>query len=490
MSSDRGRATDGQTSQSTQAGKQTDRPVDGQPDSQPGGQHQGAPGAFPLSAQPPGPPPPGDWRLLGAEIRASIAYADALAEAGAFSRGECDQIVKSLKQIEADYRGGRWRPDERDLFAALDERLEQIGGPGVSKFNAARARGEQTMTTLRLWLLDEMEALVEVVADIQRALIDQAEGHVGALMPGYTHFQPAQVVSCSHWLLSYFWMLTRDQDRLAAAIGRASVCPLGSGLLAGSPYPIDRAALAVALGFSDAAANSMDAVSDMDFAAEFLFVAVMLGIHLSRFAEDLTLYANPALGFVSIDPQYSAGAGLQQNNPEAVELSRGKAGRLLGELTGFLSTLKSLPSAYNQDTQENRAVLFLAADTLTSLLNVMNSVIRSLTINPDRMVDALDERMLSGDVVDYLVTRGVGHREARAIVDRLNQKAERTNRPLSDLELSVFQAESPVFDADLFATLDFNRSATRRSTLGGTAPAAVRAQIRQALDWLVEAGLE
>jgi len=434
---------------------------------------------------------PDDWRLIGAEIATEIAYAQALVEPGVLTEAERDTIIAGLKQIEDEYSKGEFKPGDGDMFSAVEDRLLAIAGSVAGKLNAGRSRNEQTMTTLRLWLLDEMESISENLANIQKALISTAEGHIGTLMPGYTHFQPAQVVSCAHWLLSFFWMLARDQERLVGAIGRISVCPLGSGSLAGTPYRIDREALADALRFGGVTMNSMDAVGDLDFAAEFLFTATLIGIHLSRLAEDLILYSNPALGFIAIDKQYSSGSALMphKRNPEAVELSRGKAGRLLGELAGFLSTLKGLPSTYNQDTQENRRALFMAADVLREMLGIMGGVIDTLEIHTDRMRDALSEQILGSDLADYLVTRGVAYKDAYGIVDKLSEKAESSSTPLSEMPLADFQALSAAFDADVFAIFDYSRSVAQRATIGGTAPGALRTQIRQALDWLLEAGL-
>ncbi len=430
-----------------------------------------------------------DRRLLDAEIRASSAYADALVEPGILTSAERETIVNALKEIKTEFE--TQPPAEPDLFTAIESRLTQIAGPVAGKLNAGRSRNEQTVTTLRLWLSDEMQTLGEAIAEIQQALIQQAEGHVGTLMPGYTHFQPAQVVSCSHWLLSYFWMLTRDQERLTAVIGRTSVCPLGSGSLAGTPYRIDRRAMAQAMGFGGVTENSMDAVGDLDFGAEFLFVASMIGMHLSRLAEDLILYSNPALGFVTVDAQYTAGSMLMphKRNPTVVELSRGKAGHLLGNLIGFMSTLKGLPSTYNQDTQENRQALFDGVDVLTSMLTIMEGVVRTLTIHPDRMWEALTEQTLASDLADYLVARNVPYREAYQIVERLAERADQKNLQISEMDLSELQAESPAFDADVFAIFDYSRSAAQRGTIGGTAPNAIRAQIRQAVTWLTENGL-
>lgn len=433
----------------------------------------------------------GDWRLFDAEIRASSAYAKALVDPGVLTSAERDAIVGGLEQIRKEHDDHTLDQSAPDVFAAIETRLEQIAGSVAGKLNAGRSRNEQVMTVLRLWLLDEMESIGESVAAVQRVLIQQAESHVATLMPGYTHFQPAQVVSCAHWLLSYFWMLTRDQERLTGVIGHTSSSPLGSGSLAGTSYRIDRRALAHDMGFSQVTENSMDAVGDSDFAAEFLFVAAMLGIHLSRLAEDLILYSNPALGFLTMDARYTVGSALtpHKRNPEAVELSRGKAGRLLGNLTGFISTLKGLPSTYNQDTQENRQTLFDGVDTLIGMLEIMEGVIETLTIHPDKMWNALDERILASDLADYLVSRAVPYRDAYRMVERLIEKADQSDRLISEMTLAEFQAESPVFDADVFAVFDYSRSAAQRGTIGGTASAAIRAQIRQANNWLTENGL-
>jgi argininosuccinate lyase len=431
----------------------------------------------------------GDWRLLSAEIRASTAYANALVDPGILTPDERDKIVAALGHLETDLKPD---PPDQDVFNAIDTQLQAAAGAVAGKLNAGRSRKEQVITALRLWLMDEMESLGESTAAVQRALLAQAESHVATLMPGYTHFQPAGVVSGGHWLLSYFWMLARDQERLTGVIGRTSTSPLGSGALAGSAYRIDRKALGSAIGFSSVTENSLDAVGDTDFAAEFLFVASLIGIHLSRLAEDLIIFSNPAFGFITIDDQYT-GASLtapSKRNPEAVELSRAKAGRLLGELAAFLSTLKGLPSAYSQDAQENRSALYTAVDTLETMLTTMQGVIETLTIHPDKMYAALNEKMLIGDVIDYLVARGTSYTEAYPIVEKLLDRAEKAGVPVSQLKLSDFQAETPTFDADVFAIFDYSRSAAQRATIGGTAPSAIRAQIRQANNWLMETGLE
>jgi argininosuccinate lyase len=433
-------------------------------------------------------PPADDWRLFKAEIKVNSAYAKALA-GSALSDEERDMLVGALAQIEADFDAGDLTTAEADPRTFLDERLAEGAGDAAEKFFAARANAESDLTALRMWLLDEIERIVQAIADIQKALIQQAESHVGTLMPGYIHLQPAQPVSCAHWLLSYFWMLARDQDRLTAAIGRAGVSPLGSGLLAGSPHALDRRALATAMGFGEVTPNSIDAVSDLDFAAEFLFIAALIGAHLNRLASDLILYSNPTLGFVVIDADYISGVG-ENTTDTTIERARGQTGRLLGEMTGLLSALQALPGGYVADTHEARRTLYAAIDMLNALCETIEGALISLDIRPDRMLDALTERLLASDLTDYLVERGVKLREARQIVNRLLDQAETKNTTLGEMNLQDLQAHTPKFDSEVFVRLDYTRSAARHATIGGTAPAAIRAQLRQALDWLIEAGLE
>jgi argininosuccinate lyase len=305
-------------------------------------------------------------------------------------------------------------------------------------------------------------------------------------MPGYTHLQPAQPVLFSHWLMSYFWMLQRDHERLADCAARASLSPLGAGAIAGNPFPIDRDALAAELGLKGISANSMDAVSDRDHAAEFLFCAALTGAHLSRLAEDLILYASPGFGFIRIGEAYTTGSSLmpQKRNPDSMELVRGKTGRLYGNLTALLTVLKGLPSTYNKDMQEDKEALFDSADTLLMTLPITAGVIASLTPHPERMRAALEEGLLATDLAEYLVRKGLPFREAHHVIGRLVRRAESEGVPLSALPLEAMGAESGLFDADVSAVFDMDLSVSRRNIPGGTAPEAVRAQIEGARDWL------
>ncbi len=320
-----------------------------------------------------------------------------------------------------------------------------------------------------------MRALVDLI----RAAAARAEAEMDVLMPGYTHLQPAQPVRWSHWLLSHAWAWQRDRERLADLLKRVNILPLGSGALAGCPFLIDRAALAVDLGFAAASLNSMDAVSDRDFVAEFLFWAALTSVHLSRWAEDLILWSSREFGFVTLADTYSTGSSLmpQKKNPDAAELLRGKAGRLVGRVTGLLVILKGLPSSYDKDLQEDKEPLFDAVDTLALALPVAQGVLETLTIHPDRMAAALGDELLATDLADALVSAGVPFRQSHHLVGQAVRRAEELGCALRDLSLAELQAISPHFTAEMSAIWDFERSVEQRAAMGGTARASVEAQI-------------
>jgi argininosuccinate lyase len=301
-------------------------------------------------------------------------------------------------------------------------------------------------------------------------------------MPAYTHLQRAQPVAAAHWMLAHFWPLERDRERLDGCAARAAVLPLGAGAIAGTPLAVDRAALAADLGFRTTSQNSVDAVSDRDFVAEFLFCAAMIGVHLSRLAEDIILYSTSEFGFVTLDDAYSTGSSLmpQKKNPDSFELLRGKAGRLIGDLVGVLAMLKGLPAAYDKDLQEDKQPLFDAADTLELALPVAAGAIATARFNTERMRAALDDAMLATDLADYLVGRGVPFREAHKAVGALVREAEARGVGLSQLPLDVFRAANAAFGEDTLEMFDFARSAAARRVSGATAPEAVRQQIERA----------
>jgi argininosuccinate lyase len=313
-------------------------------------------------------------------------------------------------------------------------------------------------------------------------VIEKAAAHLGVLMPGYTHLQQAQPVLFSHWLMAAFWKLERDRERLEDAADRARVCPLGAGALAGNPFDVDRQGLAQALGFDRPTPNSIDAVNDRDYVVEFLGWAALTQTHLSSLAEDLIIWSTRAFGFVEIDDAYATGSSLmpQKKNPDSLELIRGKTGRVVGHLTGLLTTLKGLPTAYNKDLQEDKEALFDVLDTLKMELPLVTGVIQTLKIDEARMAAALDEAMLATDLADYLVRKGLPFRETHHLVGQVVRRAEDEGVALSQLDLETYQAVSPEFQADVYEVFNFNRSVEARSAEGGTAPKAVGAQIDQA----------
>ena len=425
-----------------------------------------------------------DWRLYAADIRGSMAYAKALARAGIVTDEERGLLIEGLSQVLAEFEGGTFQPapGDEDIHTAVERRLQELIGPVAGKLHTGRSRNDQVVTDVRLYLMDHLDRLDGLLGDLQAAIVEQAGAHLELLMPGYTHLQRAQPVRFSHWLLSYFWMLQRDRERLRDARQRTTVCPLGSGALAGHSLDIDRESLAGELGFEAISENSIDAVSDRDFILESLAAAAILGIHLSRLAEDLTLYCSAEFAFVELDEAYSTGSSLmpQKKNPDSVELMRGKAGRLVGNLVSLLVTLKGLPSAYDKDLQEDKEPLFDTLDTVELALPVAAGMIRTLSVNADRMRAALDDSMLATDLADYLVRKGVPFRQAHDIVGRVVRYGIEQDKRLRDLSLAEWETVSPLFEADVADVFDFERAVERKASRGGTARSAVEAQIARA----------
>jgi argininosuccinate lyase len=317
-------------------------------------------------------------------------------------------------------------------------------------------------------------------------LIERAEKDMGIILPGYTHLQRAQPILLSHWWLSHFWPLERDRQRFLQLRQRTSVLPLGAGALAGAPFPVDRPFLAKQLGFAQVAPNSLDAVSNRDFIAEFLFNASLVGVHLAHMAEMLIVFSTAEFGFIELSDAYSTGSSLmpQKKNPDPLELTRGKAGTIIGRLAGFLTTLKGLPSAYDKDLQEDKQPLFETADTLCLMLPVVSGLLASLQVRPQHMQAALDPAMLATDLADYLVERGIPFRQAHAIAGQCVRRANDLALPLSALPLHEFKAIHAIFQEDVAGVFDFAASVARRSVEGGTAPEAVKAQLISAREAL------
>ncbi len=425
-----------------------------------------------------------DHVLYTEDIEGSIVYARALADAGVITQDEAEAIIAGLQQVmqELDADIFEWQEGDEDIHTAVERRLTEIVGEVGGKLHTGRSRNDQVATDFRLWSMRAADDLASELRLLQSALIDVAELHVDTLMPGYTHLQPAQPITAAHWLMSFFWMLERDQDRLRSARARMSECPLGSGALAGNPFPIDRQQIAADLGFDGPSANSLDAVSDRDFVADLLYVISLGAIHLSRLAEDILIYSNPAFDFITLDDRYSTGSSLmpQKRNADPMELMRGKTGRLIGNLTGFLATLKALPSGYNKDLQEDKEALFDSLETLYRLLPVVTATVSSLQINVEAMANALTDDLLATDLADYLARKGLVFRQAHHVVGAIVGLAAERRVTLSQLDLTAFKSISPVFDEDVSQVFDFRQSVGQRSSIGGAAPSAVRDQIAKA----------
>jgi argininosuccinate lyase len=429
-----------------------------------------------------------DRRLYAADIAGSIAYAGALARAGLISEEELTALVEGLEQVRGEFDTGTFEiaPGDEDIHTAVERRLGELVGEVAGKLHTGRSRNDQVATDLRLFMLDEMAALRGALLDLQWAIVEQAEANMAVVMPGYTHLQQAQPVLFSHWLMAFFWKLGRDRERLADVEKRTRVCPLGAGALAGSPFSIDRKALAETLGFDAISENSMDAVGDRDYVVEFLSWAALTQVHLSNLAEDLIVWASREFGFVQIDDAYATGSSLmpQKKNPDSLELMRGKSGRVIGHLTGLLTTLKGLPTAYNKDLQEDKEALFDTIDTLKTELVIATGVVRTLKVDGERMEAALDDAMLATDLADYLVRRGVRFRLSHHLVGRAVQRAEALGVSLKELDLREYRAIHPAFAEDVYAVFNFGRSVEARAVEGGTAPAAVCVQIERARERL------
>ncbi|HVP21905.1 MAG TPA: argininosuccinate lyase [Anaerolineaceae bacterium] len=425
-----------------------------------------------------------DWRLAPYDIQGSIAWANGLAAAGVLTGSEAAEIIRGLELVlhEVESETFAFQPADEDVHTAVERRLTELIGPVAGKLHTGRSRNDQVVTDFRLWMMSAIDAASLQLQELQSALLARAESDFGLLINGYTHFQRAQPILLSHWWLSHFWPLAADRQRLAQLRQRTSVLPLGSGALAGVPYPVDRALLAQALGFEQVSPNSLFAVSDRDFVAEFLFCCSLVAVHLSRLSEALILYSTAEYGFIELSEAYSTGSSLmpQKKNPDPLELSRAKAGTLLGRLSGFLAVLKGLPSAYDKDLQEDKQPAFEASDTLALMLPVISGCIRTLTVHPDRIQAALDPALLATDLADYLVRKGIPFRKAHHLVGKVVQRARQLNVAINQLPLVEFRQIDPAFDEYVFSVFDFNISIALRSAPGGTAPDAVKAQIDQA----------
>ena len=429
-----------------------------------------------------------DRRLWQADIHGSQAYAQALARAGLLTANEAEQIVAGLEQVAGEWRAEQFevKAGDEDIHTANERRLTELTGPVAGKLHTGRSRNDQVATDLRLWLREELKTSEQALRTLIEVATERAENEIDLLMPGYTHLQPAQPTRWSHWLLSHTCAWQRDAQRLQDLLPRVNLLPLGNGALAGNPFPIDRDWLAQELGFAAPTPNSLDGVSDRDFVAETLFWATMTMLHISRWAEDLIIYSSREFGFVTLADAYSTGSSLmpQKKNPDSLELLRGKAGRVFGDMSGLLMTLKGLPSTYNKDLQEDKEPLFDAMETLAGALPIAAGALATLTVNRDKMAQALVPEMLATDLAEYLVRKGVPFRETHDLAGEAVALAESGGIALSDLTLTALRSLHPAFDEDVLAIWSYERSVEQRDVRGGSSRRAVREQIDELRRWL------
>jgi argininosuccinate lyase len=423
-----------------------------------------------------------DWRLAPYDLAGSRAHARVLHRAKLLSDDELAKILVALDDLDHAARTGAFRPtvEDEDVHTALErgllERLGSLGG----KLRAGRSRNDQVATDFRLYLRDHVRQIVCRLLELQAALMDQAEAHVDSPAPGFTHLQHAQPVSFAHELLKHCQAFVRDVERFQDWDRRAALSPLGAGALAGSSLPLDPLATAAELGFSGAMANSIDAVSDRDFAAEFLFASSLLGVHLSRLGEEVCLWASREFGWASLDDRYATGSSImpQKKNPDIAELIRGKSGRIIGNLTGLLATLKGLPFAYNRDLQEDKEPVFDTVDTLLLVLPATAGMIGTMTFDAERMAASAPEGFaLATDVAEWLVRAGVPFRDAHEIAGRCVRYCEERGKELWDLTDGELTAISPHLTPEVREVLSVSGALASRSAFGGTAPERVAEQL-------------
>ncbi len=432
-----------------------------------------------------------DRRLAPYDIEGSRAWARALARAGLLTEAERDALLKGLDAVEREIADGTfpYRPELEDIHLNVERRLQELVGPAGGKLHTGRSRNDQIALDERLYLKDVAGRADRGLRDTQAALIERAAATVDAPMPGYTHLQRAQPIVLGHHLLAYVFMLERDRERLRACRMRADVLPLGSGALAGTGFPIDREALARDLGFAAVSPNSLDAVSDRDYIVEYLAAAAIIGMHLSRLAADLTLWATVEFGFVEFGDAFATGSSImpQKKNPDVAELIRGKSGRFTGNLVSVLTTMKGLPLAYNSDMQEDKEPFFDSVDALEAILGVLPPMLASLTFRLDRMRQAAGEQFATAtDLADYLVRKGLPFRDAHEVVGRVVRWALDAGKTLETVSLEELRRFSDRFASDVSAALTVEASLRARAVSGGTAPEAVRRQLVVARSFLEE----
>lgn len=431
-----------------------------------------------------------DQRLAQADIRASLAHAQMLSEQGIISSADFDAIVEGMAKIKAeiDRHEFVWSVDLEDVHLNIERRLTLLIGDAGKRLHTARSRNDQVATDIRLWLRDVIDSQYELLQQLQQALVGQACAHTNTVMPGFTHLQVAQPVSFAHHLLAYVEMFSRDAERLIDLRRRVNRLPLGAAALAGTSFPIDRKRVAALLAFDGLCENSLDAVSDRDFAIEYCAAASLIAVHLSRLSEELVLWMSPNIGFIDLPDRFCTGSSImpQKKNPDVPELARGKTGRVVGHLMGLLMLMKSQPLAYNKDNQEDKEPLFDTADTISDSLLIFIDLVAGIVVKAERMREAAGRGYATAtDLADYLVRKGMPFRDAHEAVALAVREADREGIDLGALPLSRLRQCSNLIDEDVFEVLSLEGSLAARNHPGGTAPDAVLAALtrhRERLD--------
>jgi argininosuccinate lyase len=426
-----------------------------------------------------------DRLLASQDIRGSLAHARMLARQNIISADDLAAIERGMAQIRSEIESDRfeWNLDDEDVHLNIEKRLTALVGDAGKRLHTGRSRNDQVATDIRLWLRDAIDDIDDRLRDFQKALLDLAERHADTPLPGFTHLQVAQPVTFGHHLLAYCEMARRDRERMSDCRRRMNRLPLGAAALAGTSFPIDRESVARELGFDEVCENSLDAVSDRDFAIEFMAAASLTMVHISRLSEELILWMSPRMGFIDIADRFCTGSSImpQKKNPDVPELARGKSGRVFGHLMGLLTLMKGQPLAYNKDNQEDKEPLFDTVATLRDTLTIFADMVPAISVRPQAMAEALGQGFATAtDLADYLVKKGLPFRDAHEAVARAVRAASDRGCDLADLSLDELRSFSPLVGDDVHAVLTVNGSLAARDHIGGTAPRQVRAAIARA----------
>lgn len=421
-----------------------------------------------------------DWRLAKVDITGSVAHVQMLVKTKILSSADGKKIIKGLQSISKDIEKGWKLPQAEDIHYAIEKELIKRTGPVGGKMHTARSRNDQVATDLRLYIREEINDIVKMLNQFQSVLIHNAEKSLDVIMPGYTHLQPAQPILASHHLLAYAWMMQRDKERLSDCLKRVNILPLGSAALAGTSFKIDRNYVAKLLNFDKVTDNSLDAVSDRDFACEYIFALSMIAVHLSKLSEEIVVWSSVEFGFIKIDDVFTSGSSImpQKRNPDCAEIIRGKSGRVFGDLMAMLTIVKGLPLAYNRDLQEDKPPVFDATDTIKLCLEVITEMMKSFSFNKEKTMKSTEKGFLQAtEIADYLARKNIPFRTAHAIVKDIVNFCIKNNKTLDSLSINEYKKFSENIGKDIFGFININNIINAKNSIGGTSKKSVLKQI-------------